>query len=525
MSTGEKTILLVEDDRAHAGLIRRAFDGARMPVVVRTASTLAEARFMLGTELPDMAIVDLVLPDGRGTDLFEDTAAPPPIPVVIMTSHGDEQVAVEAIKAGAIDYVVKSESTFIHMPYTAESALREWELIRQKNEALEALRESEERFRAITENSTDITLILDSSGVARYVSPSAMRIGGYAVHEILGRRPAAFVHPDDLAKVNRSLAATRGKPGKANRLDSFRVRHRRGHYIFLEGLFVHMPDAPGVEGMVINCRNITQRKKAESELESYRAHLEELVRERTSALLRSEEKLNRAERLASLGTLAAGIAHEINNPIGAILLYAQTALRMKDDPAGREKRTAALGEIIEQCSRCTRIVQSVLRFSNSAGAVRSRLDVDPVVRLALRSVRESAAAKDVALSLEVNGPVPSIDGDGIGLERAVTNLLQNSIDACSPGGNVAVGLEQEDDHLVITVTDDGSGIEPDVIKKLFDPFFTTKTNTGGTGLGLSIAHGIVEAHGGSIDVKSEPGKGAAFLMRFPVTGKNRSGPA
>ena len=147
----EKTthILLVEDEAAHAELIRRAFDYSNREVTLQVAGNLQEARQYLTTTVPNLVISDLRLPDGDGVELLPADDETLDYPVVIMTSHGDEQVAVEAMKAGALDYVVKSEATLAEMPRTAERALREWRHIAERKQAEKALSESEERFRRI----------------------------------------------------------------------------------------------------------------------------------------------------------------------------------------------------------------------------------------------------------------------------------------------------------------------------------------------------------------------------------------
>jgi DNA-binding NtrC family response regulator len=172
-------ILLLEDEAAHAELVARAFemrgDKARLTVV----TTLAEARVCLAQEpAPALIIADWRLPDGEGLDLLggpEHLSAP----VIIMTSHGNERVAVEALKAGALDYVVKSDTALIDMPHIAERAIREWKILAERERMQEALRASEDRFRSLVQNAYDVILVLDEKGFIRYESPSAARVLGF----------------------------------------------------------------------------------------------------------------------------------------------------------------------------------------------------------------------------------------------------------------------------------------------------------------------------------------------------------
>lgn len=514
-----RTILLVEDDASHVGLIRRALDRSNTPLRLNTAGNLAEARRSIRNDPPDLALIDLFLPDGRGTDLMESLPSPPPFPIVIMTSHGDEKIAVETIKAGALDYRVKSEAAFTEMAQTVNTALREWATLQERNRAVEELKKSEERFRAITENTTDITLILDNKGRFRYLSPSVGGFGGYTRSDVIGKHPRTFVHPEDLPRLNEVVKLAFAHPHESYHIDSFRVYHKDGNFLYIESIFINMRGVPGVDGLVVNCRDISKRRTVERELEQYREHLEELVRQRTMELVQSEEKLRRVERLSSIGTLAAGIAHEINNPIGAIQLYAQTALRMKDDPGAGKNITTALEEIVEQCGRCDRIIRSVLQFSRLESAEKDITDIAEVAKNALKNVKGDAEKRNATIKLEVEGVLLPILANRTGLEQVFVNLILNAIQASGIGGTIRVILEGGDDSIVISVADTGHGIRPEAKVHIFDPFYTGREIDGGTGLGLSIVHGVIESHQGTIDVESIPGQGTVIRITLPVGGK------
>ena len=172
MSSEAVRILLVEDEDAHAELIARAFESFPRRVDLTQARNLTDARHEMQGPPPDLVISDLRLPDGDGIDLLPQDKGVATYPVVIMTSHGDEQVAVDAIKTGALDYVVKSEITLAQMPYIAERALREWSHVVERKRAEEKLRESEEHFRSLIEHAHDLTAIINEEGRVIYVSPS-----------------------------------------------------------------------------------------------------------------------------------------------------------------------------------------------------------------------------------------------------------------------------------------------------------------------------------------------------------------
>ena len=179
-------VLLVEDEEAHAELIRRAFEPRAGLMSLRFAANLREARTRLSEATPDLALIDLVLPDGKGVELLPAEGEESTFPIVIMTSHGDEEVAVEAMKAGALNYVVKSGESMAGMPQTVEGALREWGHVVDRRRAEEALQASEEHFRSLIENALDIITVVDEQGTIHYASPSMERVLGYPPRDRIG---------------------------------------------------------------------------------------------------------------------------------------------------------------------------------------------------------------------------------------------------------------------------------------------------------------------------------------------------
>jgi len=264
-------ILLVEDDEAHAELIRRVFEPYADRYRLRSASTLAGARAHLAAQRPDLALADLLLPDGRGVELLPDVAVPHPFPVIIMTSHGSERVAVEALKAGALDYVVKSPTALADLPRTVERALREWGHLVERRRAEAALQRSERRFRALIEHSSDVVSIVDADGLIRYSSPATTRILGYPLAEYVGRNLFDLIHPDDVEKASALFAQLLAQPA-ASLTFELRLLHHDGAWRWIDATSTNRLADPAAEGLIVNYRDITERKQAELRLQHDALH-------------------------------------------------------------------------------------------------------------------------------------------------------------------------------------------------------------------------------------------------------------
>ncbi|MHC4696194.1 MAG: sensor histidine kinase [Planctomycetota bacterium] len=256
---------------------------------------------------------------------------------------------------------------------------------------------------------------------------------------------------------------------------------------------------------------ISERKRAEQELGRYRDQLEELVRQRTRALEESQERIRQAERLASIGTFAAGVAHEINNPLASILMSARHALRSMQD---RTIARTSLQEIIEDTERCAHIVKGILLFAKQQPSEKEPVNLNEAVQRATDLTRKYADRCGVRLEVNATEGLPFIDANLTELEQVFVNVIKNAIEASSEGQTVGVQTARDHDTLVVRVQDRGRGMAPEEKRQAFDPFYTTRAKEGGSGLGLSIAHGTVADHGGTISIDSEPGTGTAVSIEF-----------
>jgi len=254
-----------------------------------------------------------------------------------------------------------------------------------------------------------------------------------------------------------------------------------------------------------------------------------------TAQKRMEQQLVRSDHLASLGTLVAGIAHEVNNPLGIIAGYAEALLDRAGDPAlarseAFEDFPEYLRTIHREIFRCKGILQSLLEFARPASGTFREIDVNELTKEVLLLLKHRTTRLQHRIDLRLTRDLPKIQADAGSLRQVLMNLLLNAISFTPPGGEITIATAAHTGPvrpggaagaIRLTVRDTGAGIQPEIVGKIFDPFFTTRPVGEGTGLGLTISHRIVEEHGGTIDVESAPGAGAAFTITLPAAGGSR----
>jgi signal transduction histidine kinase len=244
--------------------------------------------------------------------------------------------------------------------------------------------------------------------------------------------------------------------------------------------------------------DITERKRAEGQLQ------------------RQRDVLYQNEKLASLGTMAAGIAHEMNNPLGIITTRIEVMLMDAEDQHLPPQVVEDLKVLHRASQRVARIAASLRSFARHTPGDRGPLDLNAVVDESLLLMQKPLAADNVQILSRLDRTLPPIRGDATTLHQVLMNLLTNAREAMPEGGQIRIetAAAERPGWIRLTVTDTGSGIPADEISKIFDPFFTTKRT--GTGLGLSVTYGIIQEHGGTVDVQSRPGEGTTFILSFPT---------
>lgn len=253
--------------------------------------------------------------------------------------------------------------------------------------------------------------------------------------------------------------------------------------------------------------------RAEQELKDWAKTLEKKVRERTRELELAQQQLLRSEKLASLGKMAAGVAHEINNPLTAVLTFSKLML---DDLEENDERREDLETIVDETLRCRDIVRGLLDFSRETASQKKPKSINGIIEDTFSLIRNQAMFHDITIEKHLEEALPEIPLDEAKMKQVFMNMFLNAAEAMSGHGTLTIGTSHENGTVVVRIKDTGCGIPKGHLNKLFDPFFTTKKVGKGTGLGLAVTYGIVKNHGGTFQVNSVEGKGTEFIIRFPV---------
>jgi len=426
--------------------------------------------------------------------------------------------------------------------------------------------QTEAKWRSLLQNSSNLITILESDGTIRYVSPVIQDILGYKPVELIGKNTFQFVHPDDLSLVKKDFQSVIQNPTTTLSLE-FRFQHKDGSWRYIESTHSNLLlDAP-VARIVVNSRDVTQRKLTEAALIQSEAQLREKAEQLEQTiheLQETQSQLIQTEKMSSLGHLVAGIAHEINNPVSFIYgniphatQYTQDLLHLIDlyrhyypQPAAEiqaEAEAIDLDFLLQDlpklmnsmqmgAERIRQIVLSLRNFSRLDKIAREPVDLHQGLNNTLLLLQHRLKAKAGQREIQVikdYGNLPQIECYAGQINQVFMNILSNAIDALDEGRSnkqeqeetdssvfptIRVGTEVRDGNtVIIRIADNGPGIPPQMQQQIFDPFFTTKPVGQGTGLGLSISYQIVvEKHGGQLKCFSTPEEGTEFLIELPV---------
>jgi two-component system NtrC family sensor kinase len=259
---------------------------------------------------------------------------------------------------------------------------------------------------------------------------------------------------------------------------------------------------------------ISELKRSRDAIEEWTQTLEHRVKERTRELQQVQDQLIRAGKMAALGELAAGVAHEINNPLTGVLTFSSLMLKKVDENHPWKKD---LENIVQQTTRCRNIVRGLLDFARQRKPDKKEWDIHVLIDNTLTLVEKQAPFQNIKIDKQFKTGIPMLFVDGDQIQQVFMNILLNAADAMTGnGGTLTIKTDLKNGIAEVSFTDTGCGISKEHLSKLFDPFFTTKQTGKGTGLGLAISYGIIQSHNGDIDVESEVGKGSTFRIKLPI---------
>lgn len=374
--------------------------------------------------------------------------------------------------------------------------------------AEEALQASEARYRAVSELTSDYAYAvrIEPTGkvVTEWMTGAFTRITGYSPQEIeeLESKGGGFalVHPDDrpvaFARVNRLVT------GNAD-TSEFRIVTKSGEVRWIRESGRPQWDArEGVMRVYGAAQDVTERKRAEEEARAREAELAHVL------------------RLGTMGEMAAGLAHEINQPLSAIVSYARGCTRrLRAGVAQATSLLEPIEEIAAQAMRANEIVQRLLLFVRKQKPARARAEVGDLVREVTHLIDGEARKRGIQLRTELASALPEVEVDRIQIEQVILNLVRNALEATPaglPDPALTIRTERDGDCIAVAVSDQGDGLTADQVDRVFEPFYTTKR--AGLGMGLAISRSIVRGHGGRITAFANPGRGATFRFTLPIAG-------
>jgi len=503
-------------------------------------------------EEPDLIITDLTTPKMSGLEILEALHAEGrDIPVILMTFHGSEDTAVQTFRLGAKDYVIKPFKVE-EMLEAIDRALAEKRLMSKgMMDVNQQLEQRVKELNILYGVGKSVTSLLDLEKVLNRIVEAAVFVTGAEEGSLMlvdkdtgelylraARNLGEKFARGFRLKVEHSIAGQVVKTG-APILQSTQAEETlkvKTGYLVKSLVNVPLKAKDEVIGVLAVNNKISSRPFTDNdvyllsaladyatiaivnaqlyeEIKLWSEELEHKVEERTQELQAAQERLLQSEKLASIGQLAAGVAHEINNPMGVILGFAQGIVKTlpEDDPLRKPLTT-----IEKESLRCKRIVQNLLDFARYSEPTPQLTHINELIDTSCDLVKHQISLQNVRLVKGYDLALPAIMADPNQLQQVFINIMLNAYQAMPDGGTLHITTKMVGSELQVIFADTGTGIPPENVQNIFDPFFTTKEVGEGTGLGLSVSYGIIKAHGGDIEVESQVGKGTTFVIKLPL---------
>lgn len=511
MLTNELTaprILIVEDDCNHVELIQRSFADDLEEYQLEIVDTIARAKQATKQNPPCLVLTDYRLPDGEGIELVASAGQ---WPVIIMTSQGNEQLAVEVIKRGAQDYIVKSPESLAIMAHIVLRALKSWALLQEKRQTDEAVRRGKRDWERTFDAVPDLISIIDSHRTILRVNKAMAARCGLSVDKMIGRKCYEMVHGvETIPAFCPGLAL-----GKDGLIHNHEIEEKRLNGTFDITVSPLIDEDGQVTSFVHIMRDITERKAVQEEK------------------LALERQFQQTQKLESLGVLAGGIAHDFNNILAVILC--NCSLLKQQPQMGNE----LIPEIAIAAERAADLCRRMLIYAGKAQFIPTRIKMAELVSEMCKMLRATISQK-ISLHSDLAEELPVITGDASQLRQIVMNLIINAAEAIGEEqGEIKVALRQTEigaqggdvdffsvaipagSYLCLEITDNGCGMDLEIQRRIFEPFYTTKFT--GRGLGMSAVLGIITTHNGMFQLHSQPGQGTAFKIYLPVQNSPSTG--
>lgn len=478
-------ILVVDDTATNQEILKKAFEKEGFQVI-QAYDGLAALELM-EKEKPDLMILDIMMPRMDGIDVLKRVKSMDPNSlVVMMTAHGSEQIAVKAMKLGADDYLTKP----FHpkdVTAVAEKLLKE-RAIRIENLRLREQIERTERYLAHLVDSVNEAIIsTDSNGKILTFNRAAEILWGMqskdAVNLGIGE---LFLKGKNPNYVERIIEETRDKGS----FDGEFLFLRKDGTAFPGHLYTSMVrDEETRRGIVAVIRDLAEEKKL-------------------------QQQLLESQKLASLGKVVEGVAHEVRNPLLSIGGFARRISNSTEEGSPTKKYLNAIIKDVERLEKMVNDIEEYVNFSKLHKLTYEPVDVKNILGKLLEDFKERMSANRISFGLNSSDYLPTIYSNKFYLKELFSILFENAVEAMTDGGKLTVNVTVQGNYIVIEISDTGKGIPEDKLGEIFDPFFTSKMS--GAGLGLTKCHMIVSEHHGSIRAKSIPGEGTSFTINLPI---------